>query len=229
MRGIKALGIAGLVSCSLAFASGCSAPRDRAEEFRVRAPMASAAAQLRAEGHVEQAELLEDGAVSTGDYHAAFSLYSRCLREDGMDVTDASVSPVDGLSLLFGVESRSLAADAAPAVQDACRERHFAVAEDYFLGSHEPIMDERLLRATLECAASRGIEVSPDARSFPDMMAGWSTAGDAEWSDRVNGLAGCISDSAARLFPDLPGIDVPLPQRTPDPAVAQRPAWWWLS
>ncbi len=143
-----------------------------------------------------QAWALNDGTVTDEEYRQAVDGFAKCVREAGFPVADAVLSPVDGLTLLYGIPPTGDPDAWSKAVED-CNLAHISHVEPTYVEAREQKMTPELRDATARCLRDERVRVAGTERNVKEFV---DTAG------KSAEVLKCVSASAQRLYPDLPGF-----------------------
>ncbi len=161
------------------------------------------AKQLAEDGRTEQAAMLEDGEVTAAEYEDAFQKYSECLTTRGFDIAEFSVSPVDGVSYLFGVDANGRETDDKTyAEQDECRNRYWEPLNTDYSATAPKRMDEGLRQAALACMADAGYTLPSTVTVYADFL-GENPLINGVQSDQAKTAEKCFDNTIPKLFPDV--------------------------
>lgn len=196
---IAALAICFTVSllCGCTLQQDASVSRDPLSSEQVKA----LGAEERAVGHLEQAEALEDGIVTSQEYDLAFDRLASCLNLRGFTVTSPVVSPVDGVAYEFSSDFGTRDLDSALADLDDCETTHWRSVSMAYELSREPVMDPTLVEASTRCLKEQGYTPNGDERNVADLV---RSIGEEEDSIVID----CVHGEAIRLYPELPSLVV---------------------
>jgi len=138
---------------------------------------------------------LDDHVVTQDEYRAAVTGFISCMAAAGYQSTEPVVSPVDGITLLYDITP-----EGDPKIWnekiETCNLLHLSHIEPAYLESRQQIMDESLREATITCLDNQGIGMTGRERVVADFAA---AAG-----ERTQTVMECVTDSARKLFPELP-------------------------
>lgn len=152
-------------------------------------------------GYDRLAQQLDDGGITAEEYEVAYLANVSCQEKSGWTfASDEAVwNPVDHRKLIREGH--------APAKPDAAKEKACSDQFDYvdylFQTTATPRMDSQLLSAVQACLEKAGIEYVHDATNLPDLV-----GPDAGSSKNADVIAGCVTDEAYKLYPDLPGLGI---------------------
>jgi hypothetical protein len=179
--------------------AGCAVDVSPETGIPVNISVSEALAVAQERGFEWEVSILEDGAISPGDYEQAYDQYMECQRELGY-VFDKPryLDPVEGqrwqaLSMYRGAGEPPLEG------MGACDERIFLVEHPYVSTSPKR-MEAQLLAKFRECLDDKGITYRGDEVSFNDFT---TDVDDEQYRDSESTYTSCLVDSAYELYPDL--------------------------
>lgn len=139
---------------------------------------------------------LADGAVTDGEYRQAIDGFAKCVRDAGFPVDDAVLSPVDGLTLLYGIPPTGDPEAWSKAVED-CNLAHISHVEPTYVEARDQRMTPELRDAAVKCLRAKDVRANGTERNVKELV---DTAGQS------TDVLDCVSGSARQLFPELPGF-----------------------
>jgi hypothetical protein len=172
-----------LCGLTLAIITGCAPAADDRGEGAPSYPAA-------------QAWALDDGAVTDEEYRRAIDGFAGCVRGAGFPVADAVLSPVDGLTLLYGIPPTGDPDAWSKAVED-CNLAHISHVEPVYVEAREQKMTPELREATARCLRDKRVRVAGTERNVREFV---------DAGGKSPEVMECVSASTQRLYPELPGF-----------------------
>lgn len=165
-----------------------------------------ASAKLAREaGSESNAAMLDDGIVTTVERDLAASRLQACYRANDVVLGEPTLSPVDNMTLEWPIpENLSMVSDNVLENLSKCSDQWGAVAGAYG-ATHQPRMDDALLRLSAACMAKNGYTIKVDASSARDFMTEGNSKEALEQRARAEE---CITASAEELYPSLPAVTI---------------------
>lgn len=200
--------MAALLPALIFVLAGCSSA-DNVAGIATPDQLRAVSQQLRDQGHIEQADALEDGVVDEGEYADGFARFSECIRDAGYIVNDPVISPVDGITYLFDINFEGRNEVVAMDDIEVCKVSQWQWISAAYQDTAPMKMDEPLRQAAIKCLESQGYELSGDEVTPLD-IAGPNPIEDGRPSQRWNDTVDCLLDEQARLYPEIRQGTVPL-------------------
>lgn len=132
-------------------------------------------------------------------------MYSACLTTKGYSVVDEAISPLDGVTLLFGVDSNGRSDAETTQDVDACSDRYWRYVSAAYQSTAPPHMDEGLRQALLGCMRKGGYRLTGDEATVA-AFSGEDAQVNGQPSKRARAAEACFTEEAYKLFPDLPWL-----------------------
>lgn len=164
--------------------------------------------QLRTEGKVRQADILEQGSVSFPQYEGAFRNLRDCVEEKGYSLSEPQTNPLNGVTYSFVLKLNSRNPEKAAADYSSCKEQHWSMVAAVFENTSRKVMDSALWAATRDCLAAAGFEAPSKPGLLVDMVGEKPVGGDGVLSPRAKAATSCVEENAMRLYPKLATVDV---------------------
>jgi hypothetical protein len=144
-----------------------------------------------------QSWALGDGVVTKDEYRTAIEGFISCVRNSGYEASDAALSPVDGLTLLYEIPP-SGDPEAWNAKVEECNLAHVSHIEPAYIEAQQQVMDPELRDATAECLRKKGFQPQGGERNVKELI---------ESTDKVgSATTECVTLTMSQLFPQAPGF-----------------------
>jgi hypothetical protein len=172
-----------LCGLTLAIITGCAPVADDRGEGAPSYPTA-------------QSWALTDGTVTDDEYRTAIDGFAKCVRDAGFPVNDAVLSPVDGLTLLYGIPPTGDPDAWSKTVED-CNLTHISHIEPTYIEAREQRMTPQLRDAAVQCLRDKGVTAKGTEHNVKELI---------EATGKSPEVLECVSRSTRQLFPELPGF-----------------------
>jgi hypothetical protein len=143
-----------------------------------------------------QSWALADGTVTDDEYRTAIDGFTKCVRDAGFPANDAVLSPVDGVTLLYGIPPTGDPGAWSKAVED-CNLAHVSHIEPTYVEAREQRMTPHLRDAAVRCLRDKGVSANGTERNVKELV---------DTTGKSPEVLECVSGSAQQLFPELPGF-----------------------
>ncbi len=176
--------------------AGCSTTGSAAEGPPSLEQIADTA---RSRGHEWQADILSDGDITLAEYDEAHRRNLACLESAGLVTSEPQRNLPDGFRWLYDVFWEGMDDEDGQGAMRMCGDTHMHEVELAMSTWGAWDTGPALLAEIASCVASRGIDVSEDARNYRDA---WLSATDQGLTQQAVGS--CVDSAMQKLHP---GVD----------------------
>jgi hypothetical protein len=142
-----------------------------------------------------QSWALRDGTVTDSEYRTAIDALVSCVRTAGYRITDPTVSPVDGLTLLYDIEPAG-DPDTWNTRVEACDTANVSMIEPSYVEQRPQVMDPALRKAVAACLRADGFTPTGTEHNIKDFVE--LTKGPGEPATH------CVTATVPKVFPKAP-------------------------
>ncbi|WP_159501411.1 hypothetical protein [Microbacterium sp. 18062] len=153
---------------------------------------------LRREGDTFAAEIFADGVVTEDENWDAARGYADCMIGRGYAVSDLTLNPLNGLSVIVQADPSGRSIDVYNADEMECRMTYMNEVPAMYKATHQEVMDDALRVAVGACMNDAGYQIRDGATNHEEMIPDQAEKG---WEPQ---FISCATDLIEELYPTLP-------------------------